>query len=222
MAQFASCGQHKQNDINRQWECVWAVRREVQIHIGVESLHERANPKHWAQNNKSKLVKKRRINKIHIHTTQIVFFPFFFAFCIFFCFLCVLCCMPCLSGGSCVRSNCWQQLAAAAVTHQAFMPGNNNNVQAQTHTHTNTESLHASARVTRQHETNLSTHILSHPISRTQTNTHTLSPTLLLSYSSCRYPRAHTAAHFLLSTFQLLLLLLLLLLLPFCHHQRHQ
>lgn len=44
--------------------------------------------------------------------------------------------MPCLSGGSCVRSNCWQQLAAAAVTHQAFMPGNNNNVQAQTHTQT--------------------------------------------------------------------------------------
>jgi len=93
MAQFASCGQHKQNDINRQWECVWAVRREVQIHIGVESLHERANPKHWAQNNKSKLVKKRRINKIHIHTTQIVFFLFFRFLYFFFVFymFCVVC-----------------------------------------------------------------------------------------------------------------------------------
>lgn len=221
MAQFASCGQHKQNDINRQWECVWAVRREVQIHIGVESLHERANPKHWAQNNKSKLVKKRRTNKIHIHPTQIVFFLFFFAFCIFFLFfMCFV--LYAMSVRWVLRS--FQLLATTGgrCRHASSIHARQQQQCASTNTHTNTESLHASARVTRQHETNLSTHILSHPISRTQTNTHTLSPTLLLSYSSCRYPRAHTAAHFLLSTFQLLLLLLLLLLLPFCHHQRHQ
>lgn len=50
MAQFALCGQHKQNDINRQWECVYECvcmcTGGSERGIGVESLHERANPKH--------------------------------------------------------------------------------------------------------------------------------------------------------------------------------
>lgn len=53
-----------------------------------------------------------------------------------------------------------------------------------------TQSLHASARVTRKHETNLSTHILSHPISRTHTHISTRTRTPLPLSFACQRRRS--------------------------------
>lgn len=169
----------------------------------------------------------KRTNKIHIHTTQIVFFLSIFLFCA------VSMSVQCPASVP-IAGNNWRSLPSR-IKHSC--QATTTSQCAHTDTHTYTESLHASARVTRKHETNLSAHILSHPISRTDTHKHTHahsnsqthkhmhvahSPSVLchphqpsLAFASCRYPRAHAAAHFLL-------LLLLLLLLPFCHHQRHQ